>query len=363
MKFYNTRQIDKLNADYNIIIGERSNGKSYALKVKALENYKKDRSKTLWIRRYQTEILPKNTQSMFTGLSENGEFNRIFGDEWDDVIYKKHAFYLTKFDYTKNKWIDCVEPFMYLVSVADSEHERDRDIPDITTVVYDEFITRGNYLYNEFTRYCNILSTYIRNKDGVKIYMLGNTVSKNCPYFEEMGLHRIYKQNKGTIDIYTLNEEINEEIHELKIAVEITANTISKKSDKYFAFNNPSLKMITNGDWELQIYNHCPYKLSDNELCDIFCVKIQNDVIQGDCYTGVNGRFIYIHPKTSLIHPNTLTYSKDTYNGYYTSHDLFTPLSPLQRAIHKCYIEDRIFYSDNTVGEKFNDFIKECKLK
>ena len=38
-KFYSTKQIDDTKAEYRFILGERSSGKSYALKVNALENY------------------------------------------------------------------------------------------------------------------------------------------------------------------------------------------------------------------------------------------------------------------------------------------------------------------------------------
>ena len=38
-KFYTTKQIDDTKAVYRFILGERSYGKSYALKVKDLENY------------------------------------------------------------------------------------------------------------------------------------------------------------------------------------------------------------------------------------------------------------------------------------------------------------------------------------
>ena len=36
-KYYSTKQIDDTKAEYRFILGERSNGKSYALKVKDLE--------------------------------------------------------------------------------------------------------------------------------------------------------------------------------------------------------------------------------------------------------------------------------------------------------------------------------------
>ena len=36
--------------------------------------------------------------------------------------------------------------------------------------------------------FMNVLSTIIRDRENIKIFMLGNTVNKYCPYFDEMGL-------------------------------------------------------------------------------------------------------------------------------------------------------------------------------
>ena len=36
-KYYSTKQIDDIKAEHRFILGERSNGKSYFLKVKGLE--------------------------------------------------------------------------------------------------------------------------------------------------------------------------------------------------------------------------------------------------------------------------------------------------------------------------------------
>ena len=43
MKYYSTAAIDKKNAIYNVIFGERSNGKTYALLLKGLKNYVKNK--------------------------------------------------------------------------------------------------------------------------------------------------------------------------------------------------------------------------------------------------------------------------------------------------------------------------------
>lgn len=43
-KYYSLKNIQRKDATYNVIFGERSNGKTYAVLKQALENYKKDGS-------------------------------------------------------------------------------------------------------------------------------------------------------------------------------------------------------------------------------------------------------------------------------------------------------------------------------
>lgn len=360
-KFYSTKQIDDTKAEYRLILGERSNGKSYALKVKALENYADHGGRTVWIRRYEKEILKKNIFDMFSSLYDNGEFERIFKGKWENVVLKNGGFYLCRYDEEEQKWIDDFQPFMKIVCVADSEHERDKSFTDLDMIVYDEFVTRGYYLYGEFVRFVNILSTYIRERNDVIVYMLGNTVSKNCPYFAEMGLHRVFTQKQGTIDVYTLNRVINDEEIKTTIAVEIVANKGSKKSDKYFAFDNPRMKMITSGEWELEIYPHLPFHYERYDVVGVFCIVIQNKTLQCDCVCNEDGKYIFVHEKTTPIKENTLTYGKSMPVTKYSHRTLFKPLTAFQRAIVNCIKSERIYYQDNTIGELFNDYVKECR--
>lgn len=53
MKYYNTNAIDKKNATYNVIFGERSNGKTYALLLKGLKNYLKTGEQMAYVRRWK----------------------------------------------------------------------------------------------------------------------------------------------------------------------------------------------------------------------------------------------------------------------------------------------------------------------
>ena len=138
----------------------------------------------------------------------------------------------------------------YTFALSDGEHDKSTSFPNIKTIVFDEFLTNKVYLNDEFVLFMNTVSTIVRRREDVRIYMLGNTVNKYCPYFQEMGLEHIQKMVQGTIDIYAYGEST------LTVAVEYCANAQTEArptAHKYFAFNNPKLAMITGGAWEINI--------------------------------------------------------------------------------------------------------------
>ena len=51
-KFYTTDNIDAKDATYNVIFGEMSNGKSFAVKMKILKNYLDGKGSGALIRRF-----------------------------------------------------------------------------------------------------------------------------------------------------------------------------------------------------------------------------------------------------------------------------------------------------------------------
>ena len=53
------------------------------------------------------------------------------------------------------------------------EHDKSNSYPSINTVIFDEFLTRRFYVPDEFILFMNVLSTIIRLRDNVKIFMLG----------------------------------------------------------------------------------------------------------------------------------------------------------------------------------------------
>ena len=59
MKYYSLKKILKKEATYNVIFGERSNGKTYASLQYVLENYFNKGEQFVYIRRWSEDINPK----------------------------------------------------------------------------------------------------------------------------------------------------------------------------------------------------------------------------------------------------------------------------------------------------------------
>jgi len=262
LKFWDITKILTRDAHYNLIIGERSNGKTYGVLQYGLQEYFKHGGKLAIVRRWEEDFRGKRASTMFDSLIENGVISKLSKGKWNSVIYQSHRWYFCKrnIDNTKDIITDD-SPFAYAFAISSDEHDKSTSYPLVTTVLFDEFLTRGTYLPDEFVKFSSIISTIVRLRTNVKIFMCGNTVNKYSPYFSEMGLTNVKNMKKGTIDLYTYGNT------GLRVAVEFSDfPTKEKESNVYFAFNNPKLEMVKSGVWEMEIYPHLPIKYKPKDI-------------------------------------------------------------------------------------------------
>ena len=225
-KYYSLKKIMSENADYNIIIGERSNGKTYAVLEKILTDYVNEKKEGAYIRRWKDDILGKRGDNVFSALCENDTVKKLTNGEYETIIYTKASWHLAKYDNESKRMRADKNAFCYAFALSDMEHDKSISFPNVYNIAFDEFLTRRYYLPDEFIIFMNVLSTIIRDRENIKIFMLGNTVNKYCPYFEELGIKNIETMQQGSIDVYTFSNE-------LKIAVEYCNETKgTKKTQK-----------------------------------------------------------------------------------------------------------------------------------
>lgn len=353
--YYKLDEIDKRKCQYNIIIGERSNGKTFACLEKILKTYLKTGKQGAIIRRWDEDFKKGRGEVMFTSLIDAKILHLT---NWDGIEYRAGKWTLYKWDEDLNKKIYDNDPFCFSFSLTNMEHDKSTSYPNITTIVFDEFLSRQTPLPDEFVLFMNCLSTIIRHRDDVTIYMLGNTVNKDSIYFKEMGLKHITKMEKGDIDVYEYGDS------GLRVAVEYcgTSNKQKKKSDKYFAFDNEKLKMITSGTWELAIYPHLPIKYKPKDVRFTFFIIYDDVILQCEVIKIKKISFIFIHNKTTPIK------NEDKDIIYSTTND---PRKNWRKRINACsdnidtkiwsyFKSDKVYYQDNEVGEIVRNYLIYC---
>ena len=206
----------------------------------------------------------------------------------------------------------------------------------------------------------NTISTIVRRREDVKIYMLGNTVNKYSPYFSEMGLTNVLKMEQGSIDVYRYGNS------KLTVAVEYCASeTSNETTNKYFAFNNPKLSMITGGAWELDIYPHLPYKYKPKDVLLTYYIDFNGSIFQCVVVDLDGVYFTYVHAKTTDISkPNeSLIYSLDPKPELNYSANIFRPINKVQERVLWFYINNRVYYQNNEIGDAVSNFLKICKRR
>lgn len=361
-RYWDISRILSKGADYNLVIGERSNGKTYGTLEYALKKYVSDGLEIAYIRRWKEDVRGRRADLVWDALVKNGAVKRITNDEYTNISYYAGCWYLSNFDEKLGRFVKAPNPFAYAFSLSDMEHDKSTSYPAVGTIVFDEFLTRKYYLQDEFVTFLNVISTIVRDRDNVKIFMLGNTVNKYCPYFAEFGLTHVKDMEQGKIDVYTYGKQ------GLKIAVEFCGNKKSvKPSDKYFAFDNPKLKMITKGTWELAIYPHLPqgYKIKESDVIFNYFIVFNDNILQGDIVSDGKSVFTYIHKKTTPIkNPDSdLIFSLiDTPLPNYRK-EILSNATSIQSKIAYFFVAKKVFYQSNDIGEMVRNYIAQTSRK
>lgn len=352
--YYNLADIDKTGATYKIIIGKRSNGKTHAVMERIIREYFKSGLPSVYLRRYDTDIKSVAMKNIIsTDLCKLIE--KLSHKKYNTVVYKAKKLYLAKYDKLKDKIITSPNVLLYAYALNTWEHEKGGDIGDIFCLCFDEFLTRQAYLTDEFILFANVISSVKRDRK-IEVYMLGNTVNKFCPYWSEMGLYDIENQKQGTICIYTYNSK------SLTVAVEYCSDSENTKStDYYFAFDNPALDMIKKGTWEESNYRHLKERYTKEDIYYTFYIKFSGHYIKGTVFKREKSLFIFYNSETKKpdITENDIFYTDEPIKSLYHSNSFGIWNSKKQHLVYNLMKQHRDYYSNNTVGEIVNNFIKE----
>ena len=350
------------NAHYYMVFSERSDGKTYDGLYNGFLDYWNNGNEFAYVRRWVEDLKGKRGKELFNTLECNGEgvnvIEKVTKGVWNKVVYKFNSWYLAKFDKELNTDVIDNNPMCYAFVLSQMEHDKSVSYPKVQTIIFDEFLTRGSYLPDEFVTFMHLLSTIIRLRDGVTIWMYGNTISTSSPYFTEMGIKNVKKMKQGDIDVYNYGES------KLKVAVEFGGCIRKeKKSNVYFAFDNPKLSMIR-GDgkiWEIGLYPHLPQKYVADNVFFTYFIIFEGDILQCELIDVDDGVFTYIHRKTTPIKNDDDIVFKTEYSIRPNEfRKLNHPQTKVESNLYDFFLKDRVFYQDNEVGEVVRNYFEWC---
>ena len=367
--YYQLDNIEAENANFNIIYGERSNGKSYAVKHKKAINPYLDsltdainkRERFMLVRRWKEEIKPEKIEQYFLDVDiyklTNGDYNCI-------TLYKGKL-WLSNYNPESRPQIKRGDYIGYCVALSTEQTYAGASYLDVTNIIFEEFMARsgahssGGYISDEPSKLMNLYSTVDRKRGTTKLWMVGNTISRVCPYFDDWGIKEIIMyQHQGTIEttlVPTGDEDEEGNPILIKIAMEYCKGT--GRSSHVIGKH---AQMMNKGEWQSDPQPHLPKSYNEYRVCFRCIFMYQNFKFIGEFLQDpITCEYCwYIYPYkgeissdmlvfTDIIKPNR-HYQRDIYNVDTTNEFL--------KRILGMFTEGNIFYASDMCGTDF----KQC---
>lgn len=337
--YWNRKPLFDTGADYLIAFGQNCNGKSYQAKAEAIERAMKG-ERIFYLRRMVDEVNQDKATLYFSDMP----INELTKGEWDNIEGWRGLLYFSRFDKNGKKErsgyigaYDSLYNWQKIKSVA---------WVNFTYIIFEEFISAGYYLDDEPTVLMKCVSAIFRDHKGT-VLMLGNTISRNVPYFAQW-TPNVFKQKQGTIEVYHYHAEVEGEEIDVNVAIEYCGHI--KGTGKMF-FGQAS-KTIMAGEWDVKeepklpkarCFYECVYELLLEYQTFSFVLQLLIDQESGT-------RLLYVYPFTGKREiPRIITdkFSEDMNITRY-----FKDNRP-ERYIREAFANKRTVYSDNLTANDF----------
>lgn len=352
VSYYSIANMLKTKAQYMMLLGQRANGKSYQGKDLVLsEANKPDRlisvleracteAKFIYLRRWKEDIKTKFVEEYFGDM----DIKKITKGAYDSITAYNGFLYYCNTDANGNR-VKAKEIGRYC-ALNEYERYKSQTFVNYEFIIFEEFITDSIYLTDEPRLLQQFVSTVARHKP-INVLLIGNTLSRVCPYFSEWCLEGVLRQRIGTIEVYHHHMEDGSIID---IAVEYCANASGVKNTMFFG---QTAKQIVSGEWDTHDVPKLPKQKDAYEK--VYEVEVEYQrfrfVMELLVEKQEGGVIVYIYPLTSkrkILRKLTNEFS----DSVFISARLDTTKRP-EYLISECFRLGKVCYSDNLTGSDF----------
>lgn len=346
-KYYNIKPLLKTGAHYMILYGMRANGKSYQVKETMLTDAYKNDAKFVYLRRWKEDIKGYAVEEYFSDMPidkyTDGEYDQI--STWQGFIY-----FASMGEDNKIKRGKCIGRYCAL---NEAQRYKSQAFVGYKYIDFEEFITDEAYLTEEPRKLQQFISTVAR-LDKLHVFLVGNTISRVCPYFMEWDLKGTLTQKAGTIEMYHVHYEKNT----VDIAVEHCANE-DMGGQMFFG---TAAKQIVSGEWDVIDAPRLSGHISDYDLIYELQIAYQAFVFNLKLLVSGDGNvFLFVYPAKRL-NPKKRVIT-DKYSNKQNISARLRNNSRAEMMVAMCFAQNKICYSDNLTASDFKQVCAQLNFK
>ena len=337
-KYYDISNILSTKAQYMMLLGQRANGKSYQAKLTALTNAYENERSFVYLRRWKSDIVTKAVTAYFGDMP----VKKITKGKWEYVKAWNGDLYFCRRSAEGNE--EKSKSIGRYCALNESERYKSWSFINYDYILYEEFITDKTYLMDEPRLLQQFVSTVARLSE-LTVILIGNTLSRVCPYFSEWCLDGVLRQKQGTIEIY--HYHTSDAI--VDIAVEYCASTDNGNK----MFFGQSEKQIVSGEWDTIDVPKLPRKQWEYEKVYELLVQYQkfNFVVELLIEPLEGGMLCHVYPYTK--NREIVRIITDTFSDKPFVNSCLNLKRKPELLISNCFRQNKICYSDNLTGSDF----------
>lgn len=353
--YYNGINLLQHKCQYNIIYGKKSNGKSYFWrKYTVLDAIAHPETRGIvYVRRFKDNTQDYKSENYYA----DSNIEEWTGGKYNCISVFRHKIYVGNIDEKGKKSREL--KIGDVVSVQDFSDISSQVYKEAYWFIYEEFITQDLYLPRECNKLMTMINTIMRGRD-FRAILIGNTISRLCPYFTEWALFKIPKQKMNTIDIYEKETElvdINGKPNGTKVKTKIGVEYTGARGDNASGYFGSSATMILQGGWQCEPEPHLATEREDYDLKYTMVFEFNEFKFLMEYLKRDANYCWYVSRKTTDIKEKTRVISNHiSENRYYTIG--FIPLSKGESIIFTDIKNNNIFFSDDLTGNEFKQCLK-----
>ena len=348
MEYYTLDRILPYKTTYNILLGQRSNGKSFSVKRECVKEAFLGLGDLIYLRRWHLELKQDDVTDYFADC----QVEEITGGEYQTIdVYRSRIYLAKRGEGDKIERGRCIGRTADLAGATHLKSVIKRG--QYKNIIFEEFCTDGGYLRNE----PNILMQFVATVFGVqytgRVWLIGNTVSRYNPYMYCWSLKSVSKMKPGDIDVYKFQDGNSE----VSIAVEFCS---SLNVDNSMFFGDAKANIIT-GVWETQSQPQVPDTFGRFKV--VYNMEIQHQdfrfilkVIQNDekerllLCVNANEKETCRRKVSDRIDGDPMTTTK------------LLPLTRGDRLVAQLIRRGKMVYANNLVGTDFQSILKNVSI-